>query len=116
MPLPNFHSARVKEPVAFKKLPGKSGKFRTKRIAKGITILIGRLKSPKKGQEGSGVVQAYRFDKTVYTATQAKAWLSKHKVKYIKFEKAKEAPKKKNEAISLSELADILRDQLGEAV
>ncbi len=116
MPLPNFHSARVKSPTAFKTLPGKKGKFRTKRIAKGITVLIGRLSSPPKGKEGSGVVQAYRFDKKVYTTKQAKEWLKKHKVSFISFEKAKIAAKKKNEAISLNTLADTLRDQLREAV
>ncbi len=78
MPLPNFHSARVKSPTAFKMLPGKKGKFRTKRIAKD--------------------------------------WLKKHKVSFTSFEKAKVAPKKKNETISLSDLADTLRDKLGEAV
>lgn len=116
MPLPNFHSARVKSPGAFKMLPGKKGKFRTKRIAKGITVLIGRLSSPPKGQKDSGVVQAYRFDKKVYTTTQAKDWLKKHKVSFISFEKAKVATNKKNEVVSLSDLADTLRDKLREAV
>lgn len=37
MPLPNFHSARIKSSTSFKVLPGKSGKFRTKKIAK-VTI------------------------------------------------------------------------------
>ena len=47
MPLPNFHSARVKSSTSFKVLLGKKGKFRTKRIAKGITIseLADRLRN-----------------------------------------------------------------------
>lgn len=118
MPLPNFHSARVKSPVAFKVLQGKSGKFRTKKIAKGITILVGKLKKSPKGKENSMVVQAYRFDKGAYTVKKAKDWLKKNKVSFISFEKAEESKAKKtsNEAISLSELADRLRTRLEEAV
>ncbi len=114
MPLPNFHSARVKTPGMFKALPGKSGKFRTKTIAKGITILTGKLRNPPKGKENSMVVQAYRFTKGAYTTKQAKDWLKKNKVSFISFEKAEGSKTKKNEAISLSELADMLRDKLGE--
>lgn len=114
MPLPNFHSARVKSPTSFKVLPGKSGKFRTKTIAKGITILTGKLKKSPKGKENSMVVQAYRFAKDTYTTKQAKDWLKKNKVSFISFEKAEVSKTKKNEAISLSELADMLRDKLGE--
>lgn len=116
MPLPNFHSARVKGTGMFKALPGKSGKFRTKTIAKGITILTGKLKKSPKGKADSMVVQAYRFDKGTYTTKQAKDWLKKNKVSFISFEKAEGSShhKKKNEAISLSELADMLRDKLGE--
>lgn len=114
MPLPNFHSARVKGTGMFKVLPGKSGKFRTKTIAKGITILTGKLKKSPKGKENSMVVQAYRFAKDIYTTKQAKDWLKKNKVSFISFEKAEVSKTKKNEAISLSELADMLRDKLGE--
>lgn len=115
MPLPNFHSARVKSSGMFKVILGKSGKFRTKKIAKGITVLVGKLKKPPKGKENSMVVQAYRFDKGTYTTKQAKDWLKRNKVSFTSFEKAEgSSHKKKNEAISLSELADILRDKLGE--
>jgi hypothetical protein len=98
----------------FKELPGKSGKFRTKTIAKGITILVGKLKKAPKGKANSMVVQAYRFSKSSYTATQAKAWLTKNKVSYIKFEKAggSTSTKKTNEAVTLSDLADNLRARL----
>lgn len=75
-----------------------------------------RVKNPPKGKATSAVVQAYRFDKKTYTATQARAWLKRNKVSFIKFEKAGGTTNTKTEAISLSELADTLRAKLEEAV
>jgi len=77
-PYPNEHSARIRDPGDFQK-----GSFRRKTIKKGISIIIGRLKG-----ETTTTTQAYRFDAKVFTATQAKAWLKKNKIKYISFEKA----------------------------
>jgi phage I-like protein len=81
MPYPNFHSARIKEPSEFK-----SDSFRNKTITDGIEIIIGKLKDG----DDSMVTQAYRFDKTKFTADEAKKWLKDNKVDYISFEAAKE--------------------------
>lgn len=74
MPLPNWHSGRVVSPKGF-------SKWAMKKIADGIFIVLGI-------KEGKSTTQAYRFDKKKFTAGQAKAWLKKHNIKTIKFEKA----------------------------
>jgi len=81
MPLPNFHSARVQSPGRFKE-----GSIRTKEIAPGITLLVGRPKGKKTTEP-----QAYRFDAKKFTAAQAKAWLKEHKISVQSFEPAKAA-------------------------
>jgi len=78
MPYPNEHSARVKRPGDFKE-----ESFRRMTIAPGISIIIGRLKG-----ETAATTQAYRFDRTKFTAAEAKAWLKEHDIKYISFEAA----------------------------
>lgn len=82
MPYPNEHAARVRDPGAFidasfrrKKLPGS-----------GVSIIMGKLKAGGKMQ-----VQAYRFPKDKYTASQAKKWLKDNDVKHISFEAASES-------------------------
>jgi len=45
---------------------------------------MARLKSGR----GTMVTQAYRFSIDSFTADEARAWLKKHNVKYILFEKA----------------------------
>ena len=77
MPYPNYHSARIQDPDNFEKL-------RTKKIADGVLLIVGRLTGETKTS-----TQAYRFDKESFTATEAKAWLKKHKIKYTSFEAAK---------------------------
>ena len=77
MPYPNYHSARIQDPDDFEKL-------RTKKIADGVLLIVGRLTGETKTS-----TQAYRFDKEIFTATEAKAWLKKHKIKYTSFEAAK---------------------------
>ena len=76
MPYPNYHSARVQGPDGFEKLG-------TKKIADGILIISGRLTGESKTS-----IQAYRFDKDVFTATEAKAWLNEHKIDTTAFEEA----------------------------
>ena len=82
MPYPNFHAARVND-------PNKYDKFRNNKLTDGIQVIYG-IKNKK------SEIQSYRFDKTKYTAAEAKKWLKEHKFKYISFEKAED----KNESIS----------------
>ena len=85
MPYANEHSARVRDPGLFQ-----AGSFRSKALPKseggkgGVRMIMGRLKS---GQ-GTMTVQAYRFPADLYTLAEAKAWLKKNDVKYIRFEEA----------------------------
>lgn len=65
--------ARIKSPELF--IPET---FRTKELPNGISIIIGKLKNPPEGQEGSMVVQSYRFKKPEWTFEKAKQWLEKH--------------------------------------
>lgn len=132
MPMPNFHSFQMKTPGMFKEIAGQEGKFRTKSIADGITILVGRLKRPKKGQENSGVVQTYRFDATKYSFNDGKKWMRDHKLKYRMAEKAigvkpnekkktktkgkNEIDRKANTAVGLSDLAERLKRDLDKAL
>jgi len=86
MPYPNEHSARVRN-------PGDFTRFRSKEIADGIRIILGKLKN-----KNAWDTQAYRFDVAKFTAAEAKQWLKEHDVKYISFEAAVEN-KKINEGI-----------------
>lgn len=76
--MPNYQSARIRQP-----LPQGTAVFATKSIAPGITIILQRGRSSK-----SMEVQAYRFSKTQFTSSEAKAWLKSHNIKYISFEPA----------------------------
>jgi hypothetical protein len=78
MPYPNEHSARVRDPGDFQ-----PDSFRRKNITRGVDIIMGRLKG-----ETTMTAQAYRFDKTVFTVAEAKAWLKKNDIEYISFEPA----------------------------
>lgn len=93
IPYPNEHAAPVRNSGDFK--TGQDN-WASKKITDGVRIITGRLKNPPKGRDpDSMVTQTYRFDKTKFTATQAKKWLKDNNVKYLKFE---EASKEKNEA------------------
>lgn len=66
---------RVKEPSLFD-----PESFRTKELTGGISIIIGKLKNPPAGKEGSMVVQSYRFKKGEgWTMAKAKEWVTQHK-------------------------------------
>lgn len=77
MPFPNEHSARILDPKQFKK-------FRRKNNAggKGVHFIYGILNSK------TSKLQSIRFSVKEFTVKEAKAWLKKHKIKYIKFEPA----------------------------
>ena len=82
MPLPNEHSARVRNPGAFQE-----GSFRRITLGgkgSGVSAIIGKLKG-----QTTTTTQTYRFDKTKFTAAEAKAWLKKNDIKTIEFEPAK---------------------------
>ena len=81
MPLPNFHSARVKDPKDFQ-----PDSFRVIKIkgTKGIQSVIGRPKG-----KTTTTTQSYRFPKANYTPAEAKAWLKRNNIKWILFEPAK---------------------------
>lgn len=79
MPYPNQHAARIKSPEAFEE-----GSFRTKKITEGVSIIVGKLKG-----ETKTTAQAYRFEKSKFTAAEAKKWLKENKVKTMSFEPAK---------------------------
>jgi ATP-dependent Clp protease protease subunit len=82
MPLPNEHSARVRDPGDFRE-----DTFRRKNIDSGVDIIIGKLKSG--GDEM--IAQTYRFKKDKFTVAEAKTWLKDHDVNYISFEPASES-------------------------
>lgn len=81
MPYPNEHAARMKDPALFI-----DGTMRSKSIADGIRIIMGKLK--KDGMGGSMTTQAVRFDKDKFTAAEAKKWLKDHDLVPIAFEAA----------------------------
>ena len=82
IPLPNFHSARIRDPGDFI-----DGSFRTKELpeSKSIQLVMGKLK----GGDGSMVAASYRFPIDQFTAEEAKTWLKENDVKNYKFEPAK---------------------------
>lgn len=59
--------------------------MRSKHIARGLRIIIGKLKP--RGE--SMVTQAYRFRKDVWTSAQARKWLKDHSIKCLSFDPAK---------------------------
>ena len=78
MPYPNEHSARILNPASCTKTYGRQ------QIAPGISRVACRLKAnPDKWG-----TQAYRFQKTKFTAAEARAWLREHDIKYTLFEAA----------------------------
>jgi len=109
MPLPNEHSARLRNPGDYKEKPdwSKKGKFRRTsdgtlygkiKVPETIDVIWGQLKS----QSGKAAdPESLRFPTKGWTAAAAKKWLKDNKVKYIRFEPAQ--PKKK-EGASLCEI------------
>lgn len=69
MPYPNFHACRIKSPSLFEEDSIRT--LQTKQ--KGMTLLSGKLKS-----NGKSEVQAFRYDKKVWTEGRAKNHCSTH--------------------------------------
>lgn len=80
MPFENEHSARMIDPEKFIK-----ESFRSVQIARGIRIIIWKLKGSDKT-----ITQTYRFDKSIFTAQEAKDWMKAHNKDYISFEASKQ--------------------------
>ena len=76
MPLSREHSARMHVPKLYKTI-------RSKTIAPGIRLIVG-----KRCARCSMETQAVRFNVCRFTAAKAKAWLKRHKMRPIRFEKA----------------------------
>jgi hypothetical protein len=74
VPYPNEHAGRVHDPKQYES-------FARKKIANGISAIFGV-------KNGKSEIQAYRFDKDVFTPEEAKKWLDDHNIKLISFEKA----------------------------
>lgn len=79
-PYKNEHSARIEKPDKFV-----TSSFRSKKIATGVRIIIGKYKTDPKGKTHT---QAYRFHVDHFSAAKAKKWLKDHDIKYILFEEA----------------------------
>ncbi len=88
MPYPNFHSARVAEP-----LPQNSGVYATKSIAPGVSIILQKSKGDSNAPMKT---QSYRFAKSQFTPEEAKNWLKKHDISYISFEPASNPSQKED--------------------
>jgi len=71
------HSARVLSPASCSKEYGRQ------EITSGVIRVACRLKDSTKW-----ATQSYRFQKTKFTAAEARAWLKEHKIRYTLFEAA----------------------------
>ncbi len=76
MPFPNEHAARVVSPSRCGEEFGRQ------------TLSTGVIRLACKDKSGKWITQAYRFKKSSFTAAEACAWLSSHKIKFILFEPA----------------------------
>lgn len=108
MPYPHYHAAQMHSPKK------KYLRIRTSKITDGILTKVGVLPVAKKGKRGGRTeIQSYWFDKTKFTVKQARAWLKRHKLKPIKFEKARETKKKSEQkAISAPRFRELVEARL----
>jgi hypothetical protein len=74
MPYANQHAFRVADPKQYTS-------FARKNIDKGLDVILGI-------KDGKSEVQAYRFDKDIFTYEEAKKWIKEHKIKVIEKSKA----------------------------
>jgi HK97 family phage prohead protease len=79
MPSTTEHSARISDPSKYERIRRKNDEF-----GKGIHVLYGIKK------DGKTEVQAIHFDKTKFTAVEAKTWLKDHDYHPIEFVAATE--------------------------
>jgi hypothetical protein len=76
-PYPSEHAQRINSPDKYEKLRRQNNKF-----GEGIHVIFGIL------EDGKTEVQAIRFDKSQFTAEEAKKWLEDNKYKTSGFEEA----------------------------
>lgn len=90
-PYPNEHSARLQEPDKFDDKTFKRKKdgeiYGSIKVPETAAVIWGKLKEHNKPTDNP-IPQAIRFPTDNWTAAEAKAWLKKNSVKYIKFEEA----------------------------
>jgi hypothetical protein len=77
MPMPNYHSFRLKNPSQFDRFSYK------KHESAGVDLVIG-------WKNNHSEIQAVRFDKDKFDMSQARKWMKEHNFSAIKTEKAKE--------------------------
>ena len=93
MPYENQHAGRVKEPGLFK-----TESFRSKDIAPGVRIIMGKLKG-----SDSMTTQTYRFDSSKFSAEEARKWLKDHNIHILSFEPAESGEMKKAKFIRIQD-------------
>ncbi len=76
MPMPNFHTCRVKQPGLFIE-----GSDRTTPLSNGIQLISGHLKSGGT----SMVAQSYHFPASKFTSEEARKWASSHNLHCLEF-------------------------------
>lgn len=91
LPYPNEHAARLADPAkfdpdSFRRTAGGTIFGRIK-VPETVGIIWGKLKGKAKPSDPP-IVRALRFPTKNWTADEAKAWLSKQKIKYQRFEPA----------------------------
>lgn len=97
MPYPNEHAARLQDPQkfapdSFRRVNGGTI-YGSKKVPKTIAIIWAKLRRRNKPRDNP-LPQALRFPVKTYTSSEAKAWLKKNKIKYIKFESATKSKEK----------------------
>ncbi|MBI3991448.1 MAG: hypothetical protein HY350_04780 [Candidatus Omnitrophica bacterium] len=116
MPLPNEHSARLRDPSefdsdTFRRTEGGTifGKIKCPET---IGIIWGKLKGKSKPSDFP-VPQALRFPTKNWTADEAKDWLKEHGIKYIRFEPAKANDEEKESEIIPKAAFTFREEELG---
>ena len=82
MPYPNYHSARINSPDKYKDI-----RYAKDEFGDGIDVLYGIM------SEDESEVQAIRFDKDKFTASEARSWLKEHDYSPMEFEEATDVEK-----------------------
>lgn len=93
MPYQNEHSARLQpisrfDPESFRRKSGGT-LFGRLKLPKSISVIYAKLKL-KNAASNIIIAQSLRFDKTKWTASEAKEFLKTNKIKIMGFEAAKE--------------------------
>ena len=101
MPYPNEHAARLKDPNQFKRIRRQNDKF-----GSGIHVIWGITDDDK------AVIQAIRFDKSKFTPSQARKWLTDNDYNFIEFEEASNAFLNLEDEWVKSEIANAIQSKI----